>query len=75
MSFYGNPQSIDDVPTIQFYGPTLRREVLAMHRVITELDLWNFMSAITPQDYDGYIFSQRIEQILNHPEVDQYHPL
>ena len=65
MAFYGNPQTINDIPVIQAYDCDFRNCILQMHRAITELELWSLVT--TPKELSN---GKAIDAIWDHPDVD-----
>lgn len=55
MSFYGNPETIEDVPPMKYITGDFRSSFLEMHKVITKLGYWEFMKTEPPKS-TGYLF-------------------
>ncbi len=71
MTDYGNPKTIEDIPCIKMYGTDFRKEILNMHKAITELGLWNEMKDDPGEN--GYMFSDKpyVNKIVGHDLVRQ----
>lgn len=53
--FYGNPQTVDDVPNMTYIEGDFRGSFLRMHKVITELGYWELIKEDPPKD-KGFMF-------------------
>lgn len=70
-SYYGNPQTVDDVPNVKIYGTDFRKAILNMHTAVTELDLWDKMKEDPGKT--GYMFGNKpyINKLSNHHLVKE----
>lgn len=46
MSFYGNPNTINDVPDLKCYGCDFRTEFLTMWQCVNRLNLWDVIKNV-----------------------------
>jgi len=72
-AFEGTPQTAADLPLVSVYGSDFRPEILAMHRAVTELGLWETLRKDKPPADKGYMFwnAPWLNRIFAHPAVDE----
>ena len=55
-------------------SPEEKKSLLDMAKVLTEYDLWSWMTSYTPEEGKGFLWSSHpnIDRIMSHPALD-YH--
>lgn len=71
MSFYGNPQTVDDIPDIMVYGLDFRGPILNMHKVITELGLWDELKKETRYKNANFSDEPYVKKIRSHKLIKE----
>ena len=57
------PLDVNDWPKVQVYGSDFRTSLLNMANSITEKELWNWLKEYSPNENEGFMFS-------NHPNLN-----
>lgn len=68
MDYYGNPQSIQDIPLVKMFNQDIREAILVTHNVVSELGLWVELGRYNDSKYYFSISEAEIK-ILRHPKI------